>query len=54
MTQHEKELTVALKAVVDVLVRCDGETRPNDLPECTDEEWDAALEQAQAVLAKAV
>lgn len=40
-------------AAEDLLVRCDAESRPNDLPEATDDEWDAVLAQLRGVIGKA-
>lgn len=47
------DLYAAVKALVSVLERCDADTRPNDLVDCTDDEWDAALALGRAALAQA-
>lgn len=45
-----KELMSACIAAEDLLVRCDPEMRPRDLPEATEDEWDAVLAQLRAVI----
>lgn len=44
----------AVAMLVDVLERCDAETLPGDVPACTDDEWDAALQFGREVLASVV
>lgn len=48
--EQRAKLFAACQAAHDLLLRCDAETRPNDLPYATDEEWDAVAEQLAAAL----
>lgn len=50
MHDHGPELYAACAALVDVLVRCDAETKSNH--HCTGDEWDQALAQGKAALEK--
>lgn len=44
---HEQRdcLLSACEAAADLLLRCDAEKMPNDLPAATDEDWDRVVEQ---------
>lgn len=52
MSRQERELAKALKHLVDVVKRSDPELYPDRTQAPDDEEWDAAIADAEAVLAK--
>lgn len=52
MSKHELELAEALKHLVDVVKRADPELYPDRSQAPDDAEWDAAITEAEAVLAQ--
>lgn len=48
-----RELLDACKAASDLLLRCDADLRPSDLPYATDADWDQVVEQLRRAIANA-
>ncbi len=44
------KLRAACKAAHDLLIRCDGETRQNDLPPATGDDWDLVVVHLEEAL----